>query len=194
MIGWVAGALLHGDGGTLLIAGSDLGYEVQVPEAASYLGLAQGERVELYTHLAVREDGQTLYGFFTLQERQLFRLLLKIRGLGPALALQILGDMGTNELIAALRSGDANRLTAVRGIGRKTAERMLLEIGDSGDLPAGGEPVQVQDARRVVLEALGNLGIRQRDAQAAVDSALAAEPELNEEQLLRAALSRTRSS
>lgn len=193
MIGWLSGKVLHSNVGVLLVATNGVGYEVQVPTAPSYLSIAQDDNIELHIHCLVREDSQAMYGFSTRQELELFRLLIKVHGLGPALAMQLLGDMGVNDLVHALQNSDVNRLTSVKGVGRKTAERLLLEVGERllSIVPPSGSANQ--NSRGAVISALENLGIRPRDAIAAVDGVLQETPDLQEAELLRSALIRTRS-
>jgi holliday junction DNA helicase RuvA len=146
-----------------------VGYEIDVPMSTFYHLPRTGEDVELLTHLVVREDAHLLYGFLTASERGAFRQLLKVSGVGPKVALSVLSGLSVEDLSIAVASQDAARLTKVPGIGKKTAERLVLELRDrlpaamnvatrSNAGPAGGD----------VLNALLGLGYNDREAQAAV--------------------------
>jgi Holliday junction DNA helicase RuvA len=153
----------------LLVDVNGVGYEVDVPMSSFFDLPASGERVTLLTHLVVREDAQVLFGFLTPDERSTFRQLIKISGVGPRMALALLSGLSVSDLARAVTTQDASRLVKVPGIGKKTAERLLLElkgrlgadVGPSGSAPAG-------DAQADILQALVALGYSDREAQAAV--------------------------
>ena len=136
MIGRISGALLEKHPPLILVDVNGVGYEIDVPMSTFYILPASGEAVSLYTHLAVREDAHVLYGFSTQEERRVFRQLLKISGVGPKLALAVLSGLSIAELAGAVQSGEAGRLTRIPGVGRKTAERLLLELRDKIEGPA----------------------------------------------------------
>jgi holliday junction DNA helicase RuvA len=128
MIGRITGTLAEKNPPQLLIDCNGVGYEVDVPMSTFYNLPALGERVALLTHLVVREDAQLLYGFLTTAERATFRELLKISGIGPRTALSVLSGLSVAELAQAVAQQQAGRLQKVPGIGKKTAERLLLEL------------------------------------------------------------------
>lgn len=130
MIGRLRGQLLAKQPPRLLVDVQGVGYEVEAPMTTFYALPETGSEVTLHTHLLVREDAQILFGFGRRAERDLFRHLIRINGVGPRLALAIMSSMTTAELIACVNERDAAALTRVPGIGRKTAERLLVELGD----------------------------------------------------------------
>ncbi len=169
MIGRLTGLLADKSPPQILLDVNGVGYEVDVPMSSFFNLPAVGERVTLLTHFVVREDAQVLFGFLTAGERDTFRQLIKISGVGPRTALSILSGLSVGDLAQAVTAQDASRLVKVPGIGKKTAERLLLELkGKLGaDLgPAGGAPAS--DAQADILQALVALGYSEREAQAAV--------------------------
>lgn len=130
MISRIFGTLLAKNALDLLIDVQGVGYELQVSMQTMYQLPAINERVTLYTHLVVREDAHTLYGFSTLEERSLFRHLIKANGVGPKMALSILSSKTVNDFVLAIHQQDANSLVKIPGIGKKTAERLLIEMRD----------------------------------------------------------------
>ena len=130
MISWLQGKLKSKDKSTLLIEVSGVGYEVQI-SLLTYCRLPDcGTQMELYTHFIVREDEQALYGFTDLKERALFRILLKVNGVGPKLALAILSNIDPDTLVMMVKGNDRHRLMKTPGIGKKTAERLVIELSD----------------------------------------------------------------
>jgi holliday junction DNA helicase RuvA len=170
VIGRLSGLLVEKTPPQLLLDVAGVGYEVDVPMSTFYNLPALGERVTLLTHFVVREDAQQLFGFLTPAERATFRELIKISGVGPRTALAILSGLSVAELGAAVSRQDGARLVKVPGIGKKTAERLLLELkGKLGaDLaaPAGG--AALSDAQTDIAQALQALGYNEREAQAAL--------------------------
>lgn len=170
MIGRLTGTLADKAPPQILLDVNGVGYELDVPMSSFYNLPALGERVTLLTHFVVREDAQLLYGFLTGEERATFRELIKISGVGPRTALAILSGLSVAELGAAVSRQDGARLVKVPGIGKKTAERLLLELkGKLGaDLaaPAGG--AALSDAQTDIAQALQALGYNEREAQAAL--------------------------
>ncbi len=165
MIGRLSGTLLEKNPPQLLIDCGGIGYEANVPMSTFYNLPGLGEKVMLLTHLIVREDAHILYGFGTAEERDVFKQLIKISGVGPRTALSILSGMSVSDLIHAVTVQEAGRLTKVPGIGKKTAERLLLELkGKLGaDLGAVGGATQ-NDASTDVLNALLALGYSDKEA------------------------------
>jgi len=168
MIGRLTGLLAEKSPPQLLIDVNGVGYEVDVPMSSFYNLPGLGEKVTLLTHFVVREDAQVLFGFLTHEERATFRKLVKILGVGPRMALSILSGLSVNELAQAVSQQDSARLTKVPGIGKKTAERLLLELkGKLGDSLSA--PVSVtQGAQSDILQALLALGYSDREAAAAL--------------------------
>ena len=169
MIGRLTGTLLEKNPPTLTVDVQGLGYEVDVPMSTFYNLPATGEKVSLHTHLIVREDGHLLFGFGTEGERAAFRQLLKISGIGARTALAGLSGMSVTELAQAVPWQDAGRLTKVPGIGKKTAERLLLELRDRlpKTLSAGHEKESAgdtaPDAASDIMNALLALGYNERE-------------------------------
>lgn len=172
MIGRISGTLLEKRPPTLLVDAAGVGYEIDVPMSTFYNLPAVGEPVTLLTHLAVREDAHQLYGFATAAERDAFRQLIRISGVGARTALAVLSGMSIDELVQAVAMQDAARLTRVPGIGKKTAERLLLELrGKLADALPAAAGVAVDDAAADILKALLALGYSEREASAAAKKA-----------------------
>ncbi|HEX8477697.1 MAG TPA: Holliday junction branch migration protein RuvA [Telluria sp.] len=170
MIGRISGILLEKNPPQLLVDCQGVGYEVDVP-MSTYYNLPQlGEKVTLFTHQAIREDAHLLFGFDNAAERAVFRQLIKITGVGARTALSILSGMTVNDLAQAVTMQEAGRLIKVPGIGKKTAERLLLELkgklgADLGNV-AGAAPMH--DAESDILNALIALGYSDKEALSAV--------------------------
>jgi Holliday junction DNA helicase RuvA len=168
MIGRLTGTIAEKSPPQLLIDVRGVGYEVAVPMSSFYNLPALGEQVTLLTHFVVREDAQVLFGFLTHEERATFRLLVKISGVGPRTALSILSGLSVDELARAVSLQESGRLIKVPGIGKKTAERLLLELkGKLAD--AVTTPASVaSSAHSDILQALVALGYSDREAAAAL--------------------------
>lgn len=166
MIGRIAGVLLEKNPPALLVDAAGVGYEIDVPMSTFYGLPAIGERVTLLTHLAVREDAHQLFGFATVAERNAFRQLIRISGVGARIALAVLSGMSVDELAQAVALQDAARLTRVPGIGKKTAERLLLELkGKLADaLNVGAAATAATNGAADILKALLALGYSEREA------------------------------
>jgi Holliday junction DNA helicase RuvA len=130
MIGRIRGILLEKQAPELLVDVVGVGYEIQAPMTTFYQLPALGENVVLHTHLIVREDAHLLFGFASREERSLFRALIKVNGVGPKLALAILSGMDVEAFVRCVRDGDTNALVRLPGVGKKTAERLLVEMRD----------------------------------------------------------------
>ena len=140
MIGRLRGKLLHKAPPSLLIDVGGVGYELEAPMTTFYDLPPVGETVTLYTHMVVREDAQLLYGFSREAQRRLFRSLLKVSGVGPRVGLAILSGLSVDEFMQCLSKQDVDRLRQAPGVGRKTAERLLIELRDSALVePIAGE-------------------------------------------------------
>lgn len=172
MIGRIAGTLIEKNPPQLLVDCAGVGYEIDVPMSTFYNLPALGDRVVLLTHLAIREDAHVLFGFGTAEERFTFRQLIKISGVGARTALSILSGMSVADLAQAITLQEAGRLTRVPGIGKKTAERLLLELkGKLGaDLGASGAAAMAGDHSGDVLNALLALGYSDKEALQAMKS------------------------
>jgi Holliday junction DNA helicase RuvA len=169
MIARLTGLLAEKSPPYVLVDVNGVGYEVQVPMSTFYNLPELGAKVSLLTQFIVREDAQLLYGFLTAPERESFRELIKISGVGPRIALALLSGLTSNELAAAVAAQDTSRLVKVPGIGKKTAERLLLEL--KGKLaPALATPgfAAVSDAQGDILQALIALGYSDKEAQLAL--------------------------
>jgi len=168
MIGRLTGILLEKNPPQVVIDVHGVGYEVDVPMSTFYNLPATGEKVMLLTHFVVREDGQFLYGFASESERFAFRQLVKISGIGARMALAVLSGLSVNDLAQAIARQEVGRLVKVPGIGKKTAERLLLELkGKLADaLPSAA--VAVEDSQHDILNALLSLGYNDREASAAM--------------------------
>ena len=169
MIGRISGTLLEKHPPQVVVMSHGVGYELDVPMSTFYNLPRTGEPVDLLTHFVVREDAQLLFGFLTLTERTAFRQLLKVNGVGPKVALSVLSGLSVDDLSTAVAAQDAARLTKVPGIGRKTAERIVLELRDKLPGAIGGvaAPATASPGSDV-LNALLALGYNDREATAAV--------------------------
>jgi Holliday junction DNA helicase RuvA len=169
MIGRLSGILLEKNPPQLLVDCQGVAYEVDVPMSTFYNLPGLGEKVILFTHLAVREDAHLLFGFGNLEERKVFRQLIKISGVGARTALSILSGMSVSDLVQAITLQESGRLTKIPGIGKKTAERLLLELkGKLGaDLSATGGMVH-NDPTSDILNALLALGYSDKEAMLAL--------------------------
>jgi len=195
MIAFLRGRILDKQPNLLIVDVQGVGYEVHVPLSTYYDVGEAGTDVALHIYTHVREEALQLYGFLTTIEQQLFERLIAISGIGPKLAVAVLSGIEPRDLIGAVHRSDIARLTGIPGVGRKTAERMVLELKDRLAhlaVPAGGEahaPVAPGERLRDdVLSALQNLGYHRPLAEKAVDSTLSSTSVSSFEQALKAAL------
>ena len=169
MIGKLTGTLGDKNPPQVLVDCNGVGYEVDVPMSTFYNLPGVGEKISLLTHLVVREDAQLLYGFGTAGEREAFRLLIRISGVGPRTALSVLSGMSVADIAQAVTAQDAGRLVKVPGIGKKTAERLLLELkGKFGADLGAGAAGPGSDAQADILQALVALGYSDKEAAASL--------------------------
>jgi Holliday junction DNA helicase RuvA len=192
MIGRLRGQILLKHPPELVVDVNGVGYELQAPMSTFYNLPEQGASVSLYTHFIVREDAQVLYGFASESERSLFRELLKVNGVGAKTALAILSGMDAGRFARCIESGDAAALIRVPGVGRKTAERLIVEMRDrlsalpariqQADRSAGGEVSPAEEAAQALIA----LGYKPAEAARMIERV--ASPELKSEQLIRIAL------
>lgn len=174
MIGRLSGLLLDKNPAQLIVDCNGVGYEVSVPMSTFYHLPSTGERVTLLTHMLVREDAQLLYGFGTTQERELFRELIKISGIGARTALAILSGMSVNDLAQAVTMQEVGLLTRIPGIGKKTAERLLLELKGKLGTELGAAPGTDTGSGNDILSALLALGYSEKEALLAIKQVPAA--------------------
>ena len=168
MIGRLTGTLSDKNPPQVLVDCGGVGYEVDVPMSTFYNLPAVGDKVSLLTHFVVLEDAQILYGFGTAPERAAFRELIKISGVGPRTALSVLSGMGVTDLVQAITLQEAGRLVKVPGIGKKTAERLLLELKGKLGADIGAPLGAASGAQSDILQALLALGYNDKEAAAAL--------------------------
>ncbi len=165
MIGRISGKLLAKQPPQIIVDVQGVGYEIDVPMSTLYQLPATGAEVTLLTHLTVREDAHLLYGFATEQERTVFRQLLKISGVGARTALSVLSGLSVADLHAAVSAQDTGRLTKVPGIGKKTAERLLLELKDKLNVTViASSGASATSASSDIVNALSSLGYNDKEA------------------------------
>ena len=192
MIGRLQGVLLRKEPPALMLDVGGVGYELEAPMTTFYELPAVGERVTLYTHLVVREDAHLLYGFVREAQRRLFRELLKVNGVGPRVALAVLSGLSDEEFSRCVAQEDIARLTKVPGIGRKTAERLVIELRDKlpKDVPlpasTAAGPAAPGDPVSEAVSALVALGYKPNEASRAVRGA--STKGLSAEEIIRQAL------
>jgi len=174
MIGRIQGQLVEVSGNTILVDTGGVCYELELTGTAAALLPPRKSQLQLYTHFVVREDAQLLYGFANREERNLFRTLIRINGVGPKLALNLISSIGLADLARSVQDSDASLLTRVPGVGRKTAERLLVELkGTLADLVIVEAINAPRGASRVAIEAeqaLVALGYKPGEAQRVVSS------------------------
>jgi Holliday junction DNA helicase RuvA len=168
MIGRISGTLVEKSPPLVVVETGGVGYEVDVPMSTFYNLPAIGERVILLTHLVVREDAQQLFGFLTGEERSAFRQLVRISGVGPRTALAVLSGLSVAELAQAVTRQEAGRLVKVPGIGKKTAERLLLELKGRLGADIVLPTAVASEAQADIVQALVALGYSEREAAAAL--------------------------
>ncbi|WP_185266914.1 Holliday junction branch migration protein RuvA [Halopseudomonas xiamenensis] len=197
MIGRLSGILLEKQPPHILLDVNGVGYEVDAPMSTFYRLPAVGEKTTLHTHLVVREDAQLLYGFAEKRDRELFRELIRLNGVGPKLALALMSGLEVDELISAVHAEDTSALTRVPGVGKKTAERLLVELkgkfkawetlpGVTVPIAAGSAAPAASSATADAVSALIALGYKPQEASRAV--AAIKEDGLGSEELIRRAL------
>ena len=192
MIAYVTGKVAHKNPSFVVIEAGGIGYHVNI-SLYTYTKIEGAEQVKLLTHFHVKEDQQTLFGFYEEQERTLFRLLISVSGVGPATALVVLSSMNADELRAAVIGEDVGTIRKVKGIGPKTAQRIILDLKDKMIKESGEAPtmlsVQSNTLRAEALSALVNLGFARPAVQRALNRVLAAHPDTaTPENLIKLAL------
>lgn len=197
MIGYLRGVLLDKQPPFITLVVNGVGYELEVPMSTLFQLPEQGKELELHTHLVVREDAQLLFGFYSKRDRLMFRELIRLNGVGPKLALALMSGMSANELIACVHAEDTARLMKVPGVGKKTAERLLVELkGRFKDWDNGGMPTSLPEqaassvkgssAEQDALSALISLGYKPAEASRSIRAVFA--EGLSSEELIRRAL------
>lgn len=194
MIAQIRGVLLQKHPGSVIVEAGGIGYQLYISLSTFYELREVGETVLLHAHTHVREDAFQLFGFSTPLERELFRILIGVSGIGPKLAMNILSGISPPELLRSLEGRDVDRLLSVPGIGHKTAERMLLDLQEKAkkikshwELPEREKP-PVDDMAEDVISALVNLGYKKNQAEKAVQSTIQKNPEASLEQALKESL------
>ncbi|APG27605.1 Holliday junction DNA helicase RuvA [Syntrophotalea acetylenivorans] len=192
MIALLSGNIVHKSVNQIIVDVNGVGYRLLIP-LSSFYSLPEEGAVRLHVHTHVREDAISLFGFLTLEEKEMFVLLLTISGVGPKLALNILSNIPVNDLKCALTQGNIKQLSSLPGIGKKTAERLVLELkekipqGTFEPAAAGTPATMAGDQREDALSALVNLGYKENLSKKALDN-LEIPPEASLEETLKAAL------
>lgn len=194
MIGRLRGKLVQKSPPILLVEVQGVGYEVEAPMTTFYQLPEVGEDIHLYTHLTVREDAHLLFGFATENERHMFRTLIKVNGVGAKMALTILSGMEADDFAVCIRDGDTARLTRLPGVGKKTAERLIVEMRDRlkdfniSRTAAPGQSVNINknNATEDAISALIGLGYKPQEASRFVHAVAA--PDMSSEEIIREAL------
>ncbi len=193
MIAYLRGELLDKQPGSIILDVNGVGYGLTIPVSTYSVLPAVGDEVEIQVHTHVREDALLLFGFFTDAEKQLFERLITVSGIGPRLAVTALSGLPVEDLIDAIRSGDAKRLTRIPGVGRKTGERIILDLQDKVARDLASDAVAKVTTpgaviERDVISAMTNLGCSRDAAEKAVDAARGQGVELEFETLFRRAM------
>jgi len=202
MIAYLSGTLLAKHATSAIVDVGGVGYEVAIPLSTFYELGETGDAVQLRVYTHVREDAIQLFGFKTARERELFLQLISVNGVGPGLAIKLLSGMNADEMIASIRTNNLVRLVAIPGVGRKTAERLDVDLRDkiaalsspaleeefAAKAATAGGPVTEDSMRNDAMSALANLGYQKAAAEKAVTAAIAEGGELSVEVILRRTL------
>ena len=196
MIGQIEGTIIEKNPPEILVEVAGITYEILVPMSTLYQLPELGELVRLHTHFSVREDAQTLYGFFDAETKKMFRSLVRVNGVGPKMALGILSGMNVEDFVQAVRNNDSEAMVRMPGIGKKTAERLMIEMRDKmiewgsddnvgSDLSSQTKSSFTKDAEIAMI----NLGYKPQQAARAIAQVLKVNPEINDsEELIRFSL------
>ncbi len=196
MIGQIEGTIIEKNPPEILVEVAGITYEILVPMSTLYQLPESGELVRLHTHFSVREDAQTLYGFFDAETKKMFRSLVRVNGVGPKMALGILSGMSVEDFVQAVRNNDSEAMVRMPGIGKKTAERLMIEMRDKmiewgsddnvgSDLSSQTKSSFTKDAEIAMI----NLGYKPQQAARAIAQVLKLNPEINDsEELIRFSL------
>ena len=196
MIGQIEGTIIEKNPPEILVEVAGITYEILVPMSTLYQLPESGELVRLHTHFSVREDAQTLYGFFDAETKKMFRSLVRVNGVGPKMALGILSGMSVEDFVQAVRNNDSEAMVRMPGIGKKTAERLIIEMRDKiiewGSEDNVGSDLSLQTKSSFTKDAeiaMINLGYKPQQAARAIAQALKVNPEINDsEELIRFSL------
>ena len=196
MIGQIEGTIIEKNPPEILVEVAGITYEILVPMSTLYQLPESGELVRLHTHFSVREDAQTLYGFFDAETKKMFRSLVRVNGVGPKMALGILSGMSVEDFVQAVRNNDSEAMVRMPGIGKKTAERLMIEMRDkmiewgSDDNVGSDLSSQIKSSFTKDAEiAMINLGYKPQQAARAIAQVLKVNPEINDsEELIRFSL------
>jgi len=188
MIGYLTGKVISLKPTHLLVDVNGVGYSVHI-SLTTFEEITDKEIVSLFIHTNVKEDSITLYGFFTEAEKQMFELLISVSGVGPKIGLSILSGIRVDDLRYALQSGDVSRIVAVPGIGKKTAERLTLELRNKvADIVEQEGTTPAPSIRTEAVSALSTLGYNLKQSEKAVREILTEKPDIDIEELLKEAL------
>ena len=196
MIGQIEGTIIEKNPPEILVEVAGITYEILVPMSTLYQLPESGELVRLHTHFSVREDAQTLYGFFDAETKKMFRSLVRVNGVGPKMALGILSGMSVEDFVQAVRNNDSEAMVRMPGIGKKTAERLMIEMRDKmiewGSDDNVGSDLSYQTKSSFTKDAeiaMINLGYKPQQAARAIAQALKVNPEISDsEELIRFSL------
>ena len=201
MIAHLSGTLLSKQATSVIVDVSGVGYEVNIPLSTFYDLEDTGSRVQLRIYTHVKEDALQLYGFKTARERELFINFISVSGIGPKLGIALLSGMSADELIASIKSNNLARLTLIPGVGKKTAERLIVDLrekmtalstaqieADSGARPEAAEASSEDSVRLQALSGLMNLGYQRSAAEKAIDAALSEGGDITVEAILKRSL------
>ena len=196
MIGQIEGTIIEKNPPEILVEVAGITYEILVPMSTLYQLPESGELVRLHTHFSVREDAQTLYGFFDAETKKMFRSLVRVNGVGPKMALGILSGMSVEDFVQAVRNNDSEAMVRMPGIGKKTAERLMIEMRDKiiewGSEDNVGSDLSLQTKSSFTKDAeiaMINLGYKPQQAARAIAQVLKVNPEINDsEELIRFSL------
>jgi Holliday junction DNA helicase RuvA len=195
LIAYLEGRLTRKSPSQVLVLVGGVGYKLFIPVSTYYELPEEGLEVALHVHTHVREDVLALYGFSSVTEERLFQRLIAVNGVGPALALKVMSGLEPKALVDAIRSSDLRRLSSIPGVGKKTAERLVVELRDKmAELGPVGEDAakvplgRVESLREDLLSALANLGFPRPSAEKSVEAALREEPEISFEGALKRVL------
>lgn len=197
MIGQIHGKIIEKNPPEILVEVSGICYEVQVPMSTLYQLPDIGQQIRLHTHFVVREDAQLLYGFYDSKDKAMFRSLIRVNGVGPKMALGILSGMEADEFVRTVRNNDVNAMVTMPGIGKKTAERLIVEMRDRlSEWDAGADPLNTKDSvtdassmTRDAETALVGLGYKPAQAARAIARVLNENPDIaDSEELIRLSL------
>ena len=187
MIGFLTGKIISSKPTQILLDVNGVGYTVNI-SINTFEKISEKETVSLFIHTSVKEDSITLFGFFTQSEKEMFELLISISGIGPKLGLNILSGIVVDDLKSAISNGNVSRLIAIPGIGRKTAERVVLELRNKVDAIKADGSIKITSAKDEAISALATLGYQRQLAEKVVRDLLSENANYSLEELIRKAL------